>query len=174
MGNSKTSHSPPLVSPPPPFEPSSYTRGCESLPRSASTRRLILCFDGTSNTFGLGGVSSFHVPPQPPCARADSPSPRNRSRTSPSSSPSPRPTPPSSSSTTRSASARASARTSRTLRRADGATASSPSSTRPSPTRSASTSAAGTASSWTCVPLSLSHSLTTSRRFSPSDRADEA
>ncbi|KPV74241.1 uncharacterized protein RHOBADRAFT_44726 [Rhodotorula graminis WP1] len=64
MGNSTTSHSPPLLSPPPPpFERrSSYTRGCcESLPRSASTRRLILCFDGTSNTFGLGGITNLPV-----------------------------------------------------------------------------------------------------------------
>ncbi|GAA5902173.1 hypothetical protein JCM8208_002496 [Rhodotorula glutinis] len=64
MEHSKASqsHSPPLLSPPPPFEPrSSYTRGCESLPRSASTRRLILCFDGTSNTFGLGGITNLPV-----------------------------------------------------------------------------------------------------------------
>ncbi|GAA5841734.1 hypothetical protein JCM9279_003086 [Rhodotorula babjevae] len=62
MGNSNTAHSPPLVSPPPPFEPrASYTRGCESLPRSTSTRRLILCFDGTSNTFGLGGITNVPV-----------------------------------------------------------------------------------------------------------------
>jgi len=48
--------SPPLKALPPPFEPKpAYLRSAPAS-RCVSSRRLVVCLDGTGNTFGTGGV----------------------------------------------------------------------------------------------------------------------
>ncbi|GAA5932959.1 hypothetical protein JCM3775_005276 [Rhodotorula graminis] len=50
--------SPPLKALPPPFEPKpTYLRSAPTS-RSPSYRRLIVCLDGTGNTFGTGGITN--------------------------------------------------------------------------------------------------------------------
>ncbi|TNY20939.1 hypothetical protein DMC30DRAFT_228103 [Rhodotorula diobovata] len=53
--------SPPLKALPPPFEPKPAYLRCAPRSRPISSRRLVLCFDGTGNTFGTGGITNLPV-----------------------------------------------------------------------------------------------------------------